>query len=269
MTIASLMVELDLESDNGALLRFTADLAGQHAASVIGVAVRQPQQILYGDGYVPIQVLEAEESELEKKLKRARERFESAMHGRTESFAWRFSTVLGPSSDYVVQQARAADIVIVGSSHRRAALLGGIVIGAGRPVLVVPSDHKGSDLDHVLIAWKDTREARRATLDAMPFIRKARTVEVIEVARHEDRTDAGHRLEDVVIWLRRHGVQAGAHVISASGENADQLSDIATEHHANLVVAGAYGHSRLQEWILGGVTRSLLTAPKCCAFLSH
>ncbi|WP_158801515.1 universal stress protein [Acidisoma sp. L85] len=269
MTIASLMVEVDLESDNNALLRFTADLAGQHGASVIGIAVRQPHQILYGDGYVPIQVLEAEESELEKKLERAREHFESAMHGRTESFAWRFSTVLGPSSEYIVQQARAADIVIVGSSRRRAALLGGIVIGAGRPVLVVPNDLEGSNLDRVLIAWKDTREARRVTLDAMPFIRKARAVEVIEVAPHEDRADAASRLEDVILWLRRHGVQAEAQVISASGDNAAQLTDIVTEHHANLVVAGGYGHSRLQEWILGGVTRSLLTVPKCCTFLSH
>jgi nucleotide-binding universal stress UspA family protein len=72
-----------------------------------------------------------------------------------------------------------------------------------------------------------------------------------------------------VAWLERHGVTAQPLAVAAAGEDADQLARFVQEHQADLMVAGAYGHSRLREWVLGGVTHDLLMNAECCSLVSH
>lgn len=138
---------------------------------------------------------------------------------------------------------------------------------AGRPVLVVtPAPLR---LDRVLLAWKDTRETRRAAADALPLLRKAGHVCVVEMADEADLTDVRRRLADVAGWLGKHGVEAECLGTASTGDDPKRLSAIAGEQEADLVVAGAYGHSRLREWALGGVTRTPLSQAGRAMFVSH
>jgi nucleotide-binding universal stress UspA family protein len=141
---------------------------------------------------------------------------------------------------------------------------------AGRPLLVVPDSCNWLDLRRLLIGWKDTAEARRAAADALPILRKATDVTVVEIVEEPaDRAAALSRVRDVVAWLSRHGVRASELVPQQCGEAATQLERIASDLGAGVVIAGAYGHSRLREWILGGVTRRLINPSNRCSLLSR
>jgi len=143
---------------------------------------------------------------------------------------------------------------------------------AGRPLLVVPDQCDWLDLRSVLVAWKDTAEARRAIADALPLLRLAKDVTVAEVIEEGDgRTAVQSQIGDVVAWLARHAIAATERVGDRKREGgaATALDEIAGDVGASLIVAGAYGHSRFRELILGGVTQHLVTQSARCVLLSH
>jgi nucleotide-binding universal stress UspA family protein len=147
--------------------------------------------------------------------------------------------------------------------------MGAPVLQAGRPVLIVPGTIDKLVLGHVIVAWKDTRETRRAALDALPLLKMAARVTVVEVAAEGDLESARLHLEDVVVWLKRHDIAAALLVSASNGDDTGRLNAIAQEQNVDLIVAGAYGHSRLRELVLGGVTHDLLLCPGRCVLVSH
>jgi nucleotide-binding universal stress UspA family protein len=175
----------------------------------------------------------------------------------------------------VARNARAADLVIIGSEARRADVTrhvdaGGLVMRAGRPVLLVPLEVEWLKLKTIVVAWKDTREARRAVSDALPLLHMAREVIIVELLEAgADQVAAKTRVDDVAQWLVRRKINASSIATKTLINMAGQLTLLAQDEGASIIVAGAYGHTRLQEWIFGGVTRDLLTQQKCCALLSH
>jgi nucleotide-binding universal stress UspA family protein len=173
-------------------------------------------------------------------------------------------------------------LIVTGVAHgdlfdaSRSVNTGDLIMQAGRPVLTVPSaaatglaDANHLPLDHVLVAWKDTREARRAVADALPLLLQASAVSVVEIADETDLDAAHRRVSDVVHWLKRHHIHAQGSAQQSVGNDATALHTIAQERRADLIVAGAYGHSRLREWVLGGVTRDLLLNANRCSLVSH
>lgn len=125
-----------------------------------------------------------------------------------------------------------------------------------------------------MLAWKETRETRRAALDALSLLQRAVHVTVVEISAEKDLSSARQRLADVSCWLSRHGIIAETLAVAALHDNAsqdddgEQLESVARRSGANLIVAGAYGHSRLREWAFGSVTRALIHGDRC-ALLSH
>jgi nucleotide-binding universal stress UspA family protein len=116
------------------------------------------------------------------------------------------------------------------------------------------------------VGWKDTREARRAVWDALPFLKRASQVVVISV----DDGDGAADPQDIVGLLQVHDVYATSVRKDACGSAASEaLVDAASEQAADLLVAGAYGHGRLREWAFGGVTRDLLAYAPICCLMSH
>jgi nucleotide-binding universal stress UspA family protein len=143
-----------------------------------------------------------------------------------------------------------------------------LVMYAGRPIFVVPPEAEYLKLNNALVAWKDTREARRAVADALPLLRKVKEVNVVEVIEDDSKRSAAQaRVEDVAAWLVRHSISASGSVLHAVDEAA-QIDKI-WQFGADFVVAGAYGHARLREWVFGGFTRNLLTRSRHCSFLTH
>ena len=291
MSYATLMVHLQVGQPNGAVLLAAAGLAERFGAGVIGVAACQPIQLVYSDGYIAGDVFERDREEKDREVAEAEAAFHAAFRARSNLLEWRSTITLGTSCGWVADQARCADLVITGVGAptdpfdpSRRVNTGELVMQAGRPVLVVPQgadtarldqhglDHTGPgdiSLDHVMIAWKDTRETRRAVLDALPLLQQASRVSIVEAAVAEDMADARSHVMDVAAWLGRHGVAASGQTVPSDGGDAAQLDAFARDHGADLVVAGAYGHSRVREWALGGVTRSLLMHSSRCSLLSH
>jgi nucleotide-binding universal stress UspA family protein len=148
---------------------------------------------------------------------------------------------------------------------------GDALMRAGRPILVVPPGVAALEGRRVLVAWKDTREARRAVADALPLLSRAEEVLVVEAAPEvEERGQALRRADDVAALLAGHGATARGEALEpGGGAVADDLLRAAGRHGADLVVAGGYGHARLREWAFGGVTRDLLTRCPVCCLLSH
>jgi nucleotide-binding universal stress UspA family protein len=276
MTYATLMVHLELGRPNANLLKIVGDLAAKFHTGVIGITACQPLQLVYGDGYVSGDVVEQDQAEIQKEVGDAEKEFRSALYAHAGNVQWRSDVTMRPLSDYVAWEARSADLVITGvdtgaslfdtSKHMN---VSDLVMRMGRPVLIVPADVDALKLERVVVAWKDTREARRAALDALPLLKVAGHVTVVEIAPKDGLAAARRRLDDVAAWLKRHGVIAEPLAVAATGEDADQLAQFVQERQADLMVAGAYGHSRLREWVLGGVTHDLLMSAACCSLVSH
>ena len=140
---------------------------------------------------------------------------------------------------------------------------------AGRPVLLVAPATVPFRMERFVIGWKNTREARRAVTDALPLLKTASHVGVVEIAAQDNLAAARRRLDEVSGWLGRHGVAATVHASPADGDDANWFDSMAAERDAAIVVAGAYGHSRVREWVLGGVTRTLLKHPVRSSLVSH
>jgi nucleotide-binding universal stress UspA family protein len=262
------MVHLQTGRSNAGILAIAGDLAERLHAGMIGIAACQPMQIVEGDGYVPAELVQNDRDEIEKEIRKAEMEFRDAFQKRGRPVEWRSAVMFGSAADYVAGEARSADLVITSIAWRHAKI-SDLVMQIGRPVLIVPPAADTLNLDHVLVAWKDTRETRRATLDALPLLKRAKRVTVVEIADEKTLSAARTHLEDVTIWLKSHGIAAETLVSSSTGNDAMRLKTIAQEQDADLIVAGAYGHSRLREFVLGGVTHDLLLCANRCALVSH
>lgn len=276
MNDATLMVHLELGQPNTALLTLAADLAERLHASVMGVALCQPMRILYNDGYVPSEIIEQDRQQIDDDMKVAEAEFHAAMDSRVAGVEWRSVVTEQLLSAQLANEACRADLVITGVGRNgsifdtsRHVDIGNFVMTAGRPCLVVPAEIKALSLGHVIIGWKDSAETRRAVFDALPVLKLADRVTVVTLAAEEDVAAARSRLRDVVGWLKRHGITANPVVSVSTGADAVGFSRFVEEERADLVVAGAYGHSRLREWVLGGVTRDVLLKADRCALVSH
>jgi nucleotide-binding universal stress UspA family protein len=277
MAYSSLMVHLHLGQTNAARLQAAADLAARFHADVIGIAVCQPMPVAYEGGYWLGGAVEDCRVELEAEIKAAEAEFRAALRFCGGGLTWRSTMTIGPLADYVARELRAADLLITGIAPpvsvldtSRQVSVGDIVMQAGRPVLVVPDDAAGQGgFAQAVIGWKDTRETRRAVADALPLLQHAEHVTIVEITTAADQTDARGRVADVARWLDKHGVRADPVVEHSAQQDETRLEAIAVERKADLIVAGAYGHSRLREWALGGMTRQLILHPARCSFLSH
>ncbi|MBR0822731.1 universal stress protein [Bradyrhizobium liaoningense] len=277
MTYATVMVSLALGQSNEARLQVAGELAERFEAAIVGVAAAQFAPPLYfTDGAEAQSLIDQEEASIRKRLVELEAQFRAATKARSDRVEWRGA--MDFPARFVAREARCADILVSGgqgpafSDAFALASPKDLVMQAGRPLLVVPDKVNWLDLRSVLVAWKDTPEARRAVADALPMLRKARDVAVVEIAEEgDDRAAVVRRVTDVTAWLARHGVTATARVCEAVwNQSADQqLGVVAGDAGAGLIVAGAYGHSRFSELILGGVTEYLVTQSARCVLLSR
>lgn len=264
MTYATIMVQLDLDLPVAPLLNFGIDLARQFEAEIIAFSAAETHVFVPGDdgGIVAAEMLKQQTEEIQDRLKAIKEEF-LAVAGDHQRASWR--GVVGNPTRMLALHARAADLIIVATrdeesepNRSRTVDIGSLALSAGLPVLIAATGLARIRGETVVVAWKDTREARRAVRDAMPFLSKAKEV-VVATIEQGDQKPARESAADVVRFLMRHGVKARADVLGVgSAEAEDAIKEIARGAGADVVVAGAYGHSRLREWAFGGVTRSLL-----------
>lgn len=191
------------------------------------------------------------------------------------AFEWR--KVEGAVDAAVIEQGGYADLIVVSQNSRVTDLeapigtmAGNILMAAGRPVLVVPNDFKGTSIGRrVLVAWKPGAEASRAVHDALPLLQLADAVTVMRV--NPDPEEPAHNPGfDLANHLARHGVKVTVTPVLAPDTTAGTaMVDQARAMQADLIVMGAYGRSRLRELVFGGATRQMLQAPPVPVLMSR
>jgi nucleotide-binding universal stress UspA family protein len=280
MSYKTILVQLDQGVRRGERLELAFGLAEKFDANLIGLfalsAPRIPSLALAEAGPVVVEAVKRQRGEAAQQAERE---FRAGLvrHDGVRA-EWRMSAqdALGA----VRLHARYADLVVVGQplppGDDTDGLLSGfaeeLVLTAGRPVLLVPYAGRFSAVgDRVLLAWNAGREAARAMTDALPLL--ARAVEVQVVVFDPDRGSGDHGEEpgaDIGLYLARHGVKVTvARQVGAGIDVGEQILSRAADVSADLVVMGAYGHSRTRELILGGVTRTLLESMTVPVLMSH
>jgi nucleotide-binding universal stress UspA family protein len=277
MTYATVMVSLALDQPNDSRLAVACQISERFDARLVGIvaAVFSPP-LYFTTGEQAQNLIDQGQASVRRRLSELEAQFRDVSKNRARHIEWRCA--LDFPARYIVREARCADLIVGGGRSDALsdpfALITprDLVMEAGRPLLVVPDAVDWLDPRSMLVAWKDTPEARRAIVTALPMLRKAKDVTVAEIVEAgSGQASAVERVRDVVTWLSGHGVSASELVASQDEDQdvADQLDSLAANVGAGVIVAGAYGHSRFREMILGGVTQHLITQSARCALLSH
>jgi nucleotide-binding universal stress UspA family protein len=270
MTPKTILVHAGLDAASDRRVSLAVRLADLFQATILGVGAEAFDPVFASVHGTERAVIEALRARIARDLPAAEGRFHELTAGARAE--WRaFEAYPGQA---LVRTARGADLIVAGRPSAGDDLAHGarpadLVMEAGIPILVAADDDAAFTGDRIVVAWKDCREARRAMSDALPFLVRAQEVILVSVLEGL-RSPAAAELGDIVQRLARHGVKARIdHVTRTKGSVADALDDAAQRHGADLIVAGAYGRSRLQEWALGGVTEDLIAASPRFVMLSH
>jgi nucleotide-binding universal stress UspA family protein len=273
MAYATLMVYVDPDFANEQLVRVAVQLAEKFTSKLIGVSAIPIRAPMVTNGTV-VNVVTAEEiTRMTDRLQSKEDWFRQRAGGTSRMVGWR--SELDFPTEFVVSQARCVDLLIANptgvlATTYNALDVAGMILKAGRPVLVVPPDVPSLLADRIVIGWKDAREARRAVLDALPFIHEATQVTLAQVCDEGDEAAAKRGIDDVVQYLACHRIKCAPKVyLRREGPVAARLLKLVEDEGADLLVTGAYGSSRLGEWVFGGVTEDLLATSPVSCLMSH
>jgi nucleotide-binding universal stress UspA family protein len=191
---------------------------------------------------------------------------------RSAGVEWDWQHYEGQPANMIVQRARLADLVVLSLPNDEdavhfLALTADVALHARTPVLALPERHPSLELaGPAVVAWNGSSESAHALRLSLPMLRKASAVHILSVSGdHSDLSGS-----DATAYLARHGIAAEFRLLPRNGHAvADVLLDAASALNAHYLVAGAYGHTRIREAILGGATRDLLTRSKLPLLLAH
>ena len=280
MSYKTILVSLNEVGRLSELVAAAVTLARETGAHVSGLYVVPAVQVYPSVGFEAApQVFEGNRSFFKENGARVKQAFEEAM--RREGLSFDFHQVDAHTpviADEVVASGRVADLVIVSTTNPEE--ITGVerdfveqtVMALGRPVIVLPYKGKATvSLNEVIIGWNGGREAARATFDALPLLKKAGKVRVVRIDPQKDPSLRGSVAgADLAEALARHGVRAEAQGYPTDGQDEGQaLMRCAEDSGAGLIVMGAYGHSRLAEFIFVGATRFVLNRLVCPVLMSH
>jgi nucleotide-binding universal stress UspA family protein len=145
-----------------------------------------------------------------------------------------------------------------------------LIMEAGCPVLLAADGDREFSGECAIVGWKDSRESRRALTDSLPLLKRAKSVIIVGVCGDPNTIVDQGGMQDVARRLASHGIEATVDVVPrGKGAVSTALEETANRHRADLIVTGAYGHSRLREWALGGVTEDLIAASSKFVLFSH
>lgn len=273
MAMQDLLVHVGDKKDSEHTVDAALALAERCDAHLIGLGVELPLEMPgYAAIRVPQSVFEIMQNRERERIAEARGMFEvkAKKIGRSERCEWR--TDRGDPTQVVETHGRYADLVVVSQRQPHAEemrlndLAEDLMLGTGRPVLIVPYATTGKPLGkRVLVAWDASREAARAVADAMPILEIADSVEVFVA------NGAGAVQEtDIAAHLARHSLNVEVYT-TETGETpiGEALLNHVSDSGADLIVMGGYGHSRFRESVFGGVTRHILEHMTVPVLMSH
>ena len=275
--IKDIIVNLSVTTEGSIVAKYAISVAAALQAHLTGVAfIYDPVVPISGAGYIPVDVIETQREDNETAAEAAIKSFNAASdQAGISAEPLMTSASLSGAGDQFARMARRFDLAIVGQAQPDISAMEQIIgentlFESGRPMIMVPYIQKTAfKTDNVMICWDGSRTAARAVADAIPIIRKGGRVEIVIVASERGKQDEIEGA-DIGQHLARHGLKVDVHRISGGNiDVGDALLSHAADSGADLMVMGGYGHSRLREFILGGVTRSIFESMTVPVLLSH
>jgi nucleotide-binding universal stress UspA family protein len=274
MQHSTFMVYVSSGAESDMRVRIASELAAHFKSELIGMSVcTYPANAFAASGPVTDDEISFETRSLTAEIERRKAQFLQIAGEKISHSTWR-SGIHFPIQ-CVLDELRSADLIIIGREESKdkfnqALVPATILSRAGRPVLMIPGNVRGLPFQRIVIAWKDTREARRVVLDVLPYLRFANNVIVTAVCEPDQKeAEIENQLNDVTNYLEGHGVPAKSKILRPKQSPGDEIINFARREDADLIVAGAYGHGRAGEWIFGGVTETLLAKSPISCFFSH
>jgi nucleotide-binding universal stress UspA family protein len=280
MSFRDLLVLVDQGRNGRERVDLAARIARDFEAHLTGLYVGVPLPLqLAVLSELPVEVSEMHERASREAAEGAEALFRERMAAAEPTLSAEWRSAEGDPGEVASLHARYADLAIVGQADPDGSAPGTtpdlperVILGAGRPALVVPYVGRFESVGRrVLVAWNASREATRAVNDALPFLKRAARVTVLSVNPRSG-VDAHGAIPgaDIALHLARHDVTVEAATVATDDVRVDDmLLSQASDMEADLIVMGAYGHSRLGELVLGGATRHLLRQITVPVFMSH
>jgi nucleotide-binding universal stress UspA family protein len=256
---------------------FAVSVADAFGAHLAGVAFQYEPIIPATDmGGIPVELIEIQRADNEKKAADARAVFdEAARRAGLSSESGIIEASVAGASDVFGRIARRFDLSVVGQAEPAKStfdelIIEGALFESGRPVLVVPYiQSAGLSLNRAMVCWDGSRNAARAVADAMPFLIKAKMVDVVMIVGEKGKSDEIPGA-DIAKHLARCGLKVELRRESLGDiDVANNLLSLASDLSADFLVMGGYGHSRLREFVLGGATRGILSSMTLPTLMSH
>jgi nucleotide-binding universal stress UspA family protein len=275
--VKDIVVNLSVGPDGGPAGDFAVSVASALDAHLTGIAFTyDPIVPVSGTGYIPAEIIETQQADNEAATKSAIDRFTvAADRAGVAAEPITLSASFAGAGDQFGHIARRFDLAIVGQAEPGSSAVEEIIaestlFESGRPVIIVPYIQKSPlKLDRVMVCWDGSRPAARAIADAMPLLEKAGQVELVIVDKERGKRDEIEGA-DMGQHLARHGLKVDVKRIAGGDiDVADALLSHAADSGANFIVMGGYGHSRLREFVLGGVTHDILRSMTVPTLMAH
>jgi len=271
-----IVVNLSVRNASKATGAYAISVASALQAHITGVAIAFIPNIPGASmGYLPIETIEAQQRENESAAEAAISHFVAAADSASVAAEPRMLRVgFAKAAEQFGRIARRYDLAIVGQVEPdvhsvEAVIAEAILFESGRPIIIVPYMQKAPlRLDRIMICWDGSRAAVRAVADAMPLLEQAGNIEVVSVISERGKHDELQGT-DMGLHLARHGLKVEVTRIPHHIDTAAALLSHSADSGADFMVMGGYGHSRLREFVLGGVTRSILSSLVVPTLMSH
>jgi len=275
--IKDIVVNLSVGEKASPACDYAVSVAATFDAHLAGIAfLYDPIVPVSGAGYIPADVIEAQERDNEAATRAALDRFSTACsRAGVTAEPMTLSASFAGVGEQFGRIARRFDLSIVGQAEPETSAVEEIIaesalFESGRPVIIVPYIQKAPlKLDNVMLCWDGSRAAARAIADAMPLLVKAGRVEVVIVSNERGKQDEIEGA-DIGAHLARHGLNVDVKRTALGDiDVADVILSHAADAGSDFIVMGGYGHSRLREFVLGGVTRSIFRSMTAPVLMSH
>ncbi len=270
MSYKTILVQARADEAGTRAVTVAKTVARMFESAIIGVAAEAFDDSVYGDAAG--ELIAAERHLVDTDVASARKTF----HDLTKDWSFGASCVSSPEFplDVMTRHARGADLIVAARPPGRGRAASdcnpaALVMETGLPVLLAADGTAELKGEHILVAWRDQREAIRAVSDALPFLVRARTVHLVSVCPGDQQDQAQTALDEVKRRLTRHGAAVETELLTPTANITGDLEAAADRRGADLIVAGAYSHNRVREWALGGVTQDLIAGSGKFVLLSR
>lgn len=279
MGYRTILAHVDASKSASGALRAAADLAQRFDAHLVGLHVRRRFDApMVSDATMALEMLYKSYERVAKAEEDAAvAAFRGGVGSRAASSEWR--AIDGFAEDALVAHARCADLVVMGQpdpdgppAGTPTDLIEKFTLTSERPLLIVPHIGAAKPVGQkIVLCWNGRREAARAATGALPLLKKAQSVMVLIVDPETDEESAGGEPgADVAGWLARHGAKVAVQRDTATDSDvANVVLSRAADYDADLIVMGLYGHSRMRELVLGGVSRTILSSMTVPVLVAH